>query len=117
MLAAAGATAATAEHSSGEAPQVRFGPHWTSQLIVRGNPVSGNSHVSGELSREMADYFTAANVKKLLRECEQAGINAWQSRGDRHIMRLLRECRNEGGQIQWIRQTGKQVGLGTHIPA
>jgi hypothetical protein len=166
-LAAAGATAAAAEQSSGEMPVVGFGPHSVSRLIVGGNPVSGNSHVSGELSREMADYFTAANIKKLLRECELAGINTWQSRGDKHIMRLLREYRLEGGRIQWIgqtasefasvsrniaemasygpigiyhhgsrtdslwnagsidqvrdalkaiRQSGKQVGLGTHIP-
>ena len=56
----------------------------------------------------MLDYFTAANVKKLLRECEQAGINTWQSRGDRHIMRLLHEHRLEGGRIQWIAQTASE---------
>lgn len=89
-------------------PKVAFGPHLVSRLIVGGNPVSGNSHVSGALSREMADYFTAANIKKLLRECEQAGIDTWQSRGDRHIMRLLREYRLEGGQIQWIGQTASE---------
>lgn len=90
-------------------PQVSFGPHRISRLIVGGNPVSGNSHWSPALDREMMDYFSAANVKKLLRACEAAGINTWQSRADRHIMRLLREYRNEGGKIQWIAQTASEL--------
>ncbi len=89
-------------------PTAAFGPHTVSRLIVGGNPVSANSHVSSRLSREMLDYFTAANVKKMLRDCEQAGINVWQSRGDRHIMRLLNEYRLEGGRIQWIAQTASE---------
>ena len=89
-------------------PTVHLGPHTVSRLIVGGNPVSANSHLSGQMSREMLDYFTAANVKKLLRDCEQAGIDTWQSRGDRHIMRLLHEYRLEGGRIQWIAQTASE---------
>ena len=90
------------------APLIKLGPHVVSRLIVGGNPVSANSHLSSKMSREMLDYFTAANVKKLLRECEQAGINTWQSRGDRHIMRLLHEYRLDGGRIQWIAQTASE---------
>lgn len=89
-------------------PTVKFGSHTVSKLIVGGNPVSGNSHASREFSREMTDYFSAANVKKLLRDCEQAGINTWQSRGDIHIRRLLHEYRLEGGRIQWIAQTASE---------
>jgi len=90
-------------------PLVRLGPHMVSRLIVGGNPISGHSHVSAALSREMVDYFTAANVKRLLADCERAGINTWQSRGDRHIMRLLHEYRLEGGRIQWIAQTASEL--------
>jgi hypothetical protein len=81
-----------------------------SRLIVGGNPVSANSHVSPQLDGEMRDYFTTANVKKLLADCERAGINTWQSRGDRHIMRTLHEYRLEGGRIQWIAQTATEYG-------
>lgn len=88
---------------------IRLGRHTVSRLIVGGNPVSGNSHTAGGMSREMRDYFTAANVKKLLRNCEQAGINTWQSRGDRHIQRLLTEYQSEGGRIQWIAQTASEL--------
>jgi len=93
----------------GPLPLVPFGPHRVSRLIVGGNPVSGNSHVSAELSREMRDYFTSANAKRLLSACEQAGVNTWQSRGDRHILRLLNEYRLEGGRIQWIAQTASEL--------
>jgi len=90
-------------------PQAQIVKWKISRLIVGGNPISGNSHVSGQLDREMTDYFTAAKVKQLLRECERAGINTWQSRGDRHIMRLLNEYRLEGGKIQWIAQTASEL--------
>lgn len=90
-------------------PQVPFGPASVSRPIVGGNPVSGFSHFSRALDEEMMDYFSAANVKKLLAACEQAGINTWQSRADRHVLRLLREYRNEGGRIQWIAQTASQM--------
>jgi len=107
---AAGLTASFGAAAESEAPPlVAFGPHRISRLIVGGNPVSGNSHVSADLSREMTDYFTAANVKKLLAVCERAGINTWQSRGDRHIVRLLHEYRLEGGRIQWIAQTASEL--------
>jgi hypothetical protein len=90
-------------------PTIPLGPYRVSRLIVGGNPISGNSHWSRERDEEMMDYFTAANAKKLLRRCEELGINTWQSRGDRHILRLLREYRNEGGTIQWIAQTATEM--------
>jgi hypothetical protein len=102
------ALSAPALSAAAGVPQVPFGKHMVSRLMVGGNPVSGNSHLSGAMSREMLDYFTAANVKKLLADCERAGINVWQSRGDRHIIRVLREYRQEGGRIQWIAQTASE---------
>jgi hypothetical protein len=64
----------------------------------------------------MLDYFSAANVKKLLFDCERAGINTWQSRGDRHILRLLNEYRLEGGKLQWIAQTASELAdIPSHI--
>jgi hypothetical protein len=105
LLAAVAARAAAAA----EMPRVRIGRHEFSRLIVGGNPVSGNSHQSGQASREMRDYFSAENVKKLLAACERAGINTWQSRADRHIMRLLNEYRLDGGKIQWVAQTASEL--------
>jgi hypothetical protein len=108
------AAAAPALATTDKMPVVNFGGHTVSRLIVGGNPISGNSHIDAAASLEMTDYFTAENVKKLLRRCEQAGINAWQSRGDRHILRLLNEYRLEGGSLQWIAQTATELA---NIPA
>jgi hypothetical protein len=91
-------------------PVVHWGQHTISRLIIGGNPVSGTSHFSPKLDAEMRDYFTAANTKKMLAECESAGINTWQSRADHHIMRLLNEYRLEGGRIQWIAQSASEYG-------
>ena len=111
--AAAGGVAAGVDEPAA-LPQVDFGRWRVSRLMVGGNPVSGHSHVSAELSREMIDYFSAAQVKRLLAACEREGINTWQSRGDRHIQRLLHEYRLEGGRIQWIAQTASELA---DIPA
>jgi hypothetical protein len=111
----AGVAAAAPELSASESmPTIRLGEHSVSRLIVGGNPISGNSHINAQVSREMTDYFTAANVKKLLSRCERVGINTWQSRGDRHILRLLHEHRLEGGNLHWIAQTASELG---NIPA
>jgi hypothetical protein len=109
LLAGALAAPLAGANRAPDIRQVPFGNSKISRLIVGGNPVSGNSHVSGQLSREMIDFFTASNVKRLLQDCESAGINAWQSRGDRHITRLLHEYRAEGGKIQWIAQTASEL--------
>jgi len=104
-----GAPAAVAVPAAGNLPQVSFGKTSVSRLLVGGNPVSGYSHQSRAMDEEMMDYFSAANVKKLLAQCERAGITAWQSRADRHVLRLLREYRNEGGRLQWIAQTATEL--------
>lgn len=106
MLASPAAVAAAAASTL---PQVPFGKISVSRLFVGGNPISGFSHLSREMDEEMMNYFSAANVKKLLAQCERAGITAWLSRADKHILRLLREYRNEGGKLHWIAQTATEM--------
>jgi len=86
-------------------PTVDFFGHKVSRLIVGGNPISGNSHFSHERDQEMVDYFTTENTKRLFFECERHGITAMQLRGDRHVLRLIHEYRNDGGRLMWIAQT------------
>lgn len=81
----------------------------TTKLIIGGNPFSGNSHVSSRLDEEMRDYYTTQNIKNALRRCVECGINTVQLRADEHIMRILREFRNEGGKINWIAQTASEI--------
>ncbi len=103
------ASTTVAASAAAGVPLVPFGPHKISRLIVGGNPISGNSHVSAALDDEMRDYFTTRRVQRLLSDCENAGINAWQSRGDRYVLRMLNEHRLEGGRLQWIAQTASEL--------
>jgi len=115
LLTALGGTLAAAPAISPGVPMVPFGKHRVSRIIVGGNPVSGNSHLNNQLSREMVDYFTSANIKRMLRDCETAGINTWQARGDKHILRILHEYRQEGGTIQWIGQTATEINFDRNL--
>ena len=83
-------------------PKVDFCGVEISRLIVGGNTVSGTSHVSPKMDSEMEDYFTTQKIKDMLFRCQEYGINTMQMRGDKHIMRLLREFRLEGGNMNWI---------------
>ncbi len=86
-------------------PVIPLAGQAVSRLIIGGNPFSGNSHVSPELDNEMQDYFTTENVKKTLFRCMECGIDTMQLRADKHIMRIIREFRQEGGRMNWIAQT------------
>ena len=85
--------------------KIEFCGRQISRLIVGGNPISGFSHQTAALSAEMEDYFTSANIKRLLYSCLECGIDTALLRGDKHIVRLLREFRLEGGDINWIGQS------------
>lgn len=78
------------------------------RLICGGNPFSGYSHVNAELDREMIEYYTMPNLQAMLNACWRNGINTFQSRGDRHQMRMHLEHRLAGGQVQWIAQTASE---------
>jgi hypothetical protein len=77
-------------------------------LICGGNPLSGISHVSSEMDGDMLRYYTMPRLQELLAECWRQGINTFQSRGDRHQMRMYLEHRETGGQMQWIAQTASE---------
>lgn len=90
-------------------PTVALGPHRVTRLIIGGNPFSGGSHTSPEMDNAFLDYYTTDNIKAALFEAERQGLNATQVRADRHIMRMLREYRNDGGTLQWIAQTASEL--------
>ncbi len=90
-------------------PTVEFLGHRVSRLICGGNPVSGFSHVSSELDREMVEFYTMPAILALWDECWRRGINTVQSRGDRHQMRAYLEHRLGGGKLYWIAQTASEL--------
>jgi len=89
-------------------PTINLCGHKVSRLICGGNPLSGISHLSAELDRDMTEYYTMPNLMKLLETCFAHGINTFQSRGDRHQMRMFLEHRLAGGRMQWIAQTASE---------
>jgi hypothetical protein len=91
-----------------EMQTVDFFGHSVSRLICGGNPLSGYSHVSSELDAEMIEFYTMPRILDLLNVCTSEGINTFQSRGDRHQMRVFLEHRLNGGSIQWIAQTASE---------
>jgi thiamine monophosphate synthase len=90
-------------------PRVRLGSLQVSRLIIGGNMFSGFSHVSPAKDVEMMRYYTTDRIKATLRRAEALGINTFIGRADRHVMRLMREYRDEGGSIQWIAQTASEL--------
>jgi pentatricopeptide repeat protein len=97
-------------------PSMSLGAFRVSRLIIGGNPFSGNSHTSAELDSQMLDYFTTNRIKQTLFDCERHGITATLSRGDRHIIRTMREYWNDGGKLQWICQIASELAdLKGHI--
>ncbi len=86
-------------------PTTSLGPLTVSRFIVGGNPFSGGSHQSAEVSQSMRAWWTVARIKDALAECERLGVNTFLGRGDNHIARMLGEYWDEGGAIQWIAQT------------
>ena len=90
-------------------PQIDFCGQSVSRLVIGGNPFSGNSHQNAQMDAEMEDFFTTQRIKDTLYQCLRNGINTAQMRGDKHIMRVLREFRLEGGAIHWIGQTAPEM--------
>lgn len=92
-----------------ELPKIDLKGYEVSRLIAGGNTISGFSHISPAVDKEMSDYYTSTNIFNFLRECESNGINTFQARGDRHIIRTLNEYWQSGGKIQWIAQIASEL--------
>jgi hypothetical protein len=81
-------------------PQIAFGEHSVSRLILGANPINGGSHLSRFVNRQMKRYFTPERVQELLGHCEGLGINTWQSgAGD---LDAYRAYRKQGGEMHYI---------------
>ena len=84
---------------------IRIGDRQVSRFILGTNPVSGFSHQSVDMDQRMVGWFTLDRTKALLREAESLGVNTVIARTDLNVMRVVRECRDEGGKIAWFAQT------------
>ena len=85
-------------------PTIRIGRYDLTRLIVGANPVEGYSHSSAALSRHMREYFTLERTVEFVRQCEQAGINAWQTGhgpSDK-TLKTLGILREGGSKLHWF---------------
>ena len=81
--------------SMSQLPKVSFGDTHITRLISGGNPLVGNSHFTAELSREMAEYFTAEEVVKYFHRLFEHGIDTLQARGDYRVLQWLELFKRE----------------------
>lgn len=108
---ALGAGRARPAEAAVEMPMVPLGQLTSSRFIIGGNPFSGNSHQPGDVSRQMADWYTTDRIKRTLEQAADEGVNTFLGRGDKHIQRVMREYWNEGGRIKnWIAQSAPEYG-------
>jgi len=90
-------------------PQIDFGPHKLSRLILGANPINGGSHLSRFVNLQMKRYFTADRVQQLLRHCQELGINTWQS-GLGNLDAYQAHC-HAGGQMYYISLASPQPDI------
>lgn len=90
-------------------PTMKIGDLEVSRLIVGSNPFTGKSHLTPDVDADMRGYFTKERAFAMLKACEDAGINAVQSRGSMPVMGLICEYRAKGGKLLWLAQTGKNL--------
>ena len=90
-------------------PTMKIGDLAVTRLIVGSNPFTGKSHMNAATDADMRAYFDEATAFAMLRKCEEAGINAVQSRGSMPVMGLLHRYRAAGGKLLWLAQSGKSL--------
>ncbi len=86
-------------------PQITIGNHLFSRLVVGANTINGGSHLSRFTNNQMKEYFTKEQIFSHLKDCEQAGINTWQSNYGN--LDLYKEYKEQGGKLQYISLGGE----------
>ena len=101
----------SAAAAPGVLPQIPFGQHALSRLVVGSNPFNGGSHLSTFVNQEMRRYYTAEQVLKTLRRCQEVGITCWQSGG--RSFELYQRFLAEGGSMRYLSLGGDPTEIGT----
>jgi len=97
-------------------PQIDFFGTKVSRLIVGDNPINGHSYVPEVYpSGEMLDYYTAQNAVKALHEAERSGVNTILPLANDFMIRVIRQYRNEGGEMNLIYQSYPPIDLMVNV--
>ena len=88
-----------------EMPKIKLGDLEVSRLILGSNPFFGFSHYSGELDREMVEYYTDEHIWQILDDAAQHGITAVAAPPYERWINAFRRYREQGGKLShWIAQ-------------
>ncbi len=90
-------------------PEVPFGTHKISRLIVGGNQQIGVSHQSREMDMHMLEYFTVDRTVEFLKSCMAQGINTWQANYNEKVRDALLKLGEEGEDINLIPLSAPQI--------
>lgn len=85
-----------------EIPEISFGPHTISRLIVGGNQQQGATHQPKHMSQHMAEYYTLDGTTAFIKDCIAQGIDTWQSNSSPKTHEVVRRIRDEGQEINLI---------------
>ncbi len=90
-------------------PEISFGPHTISRLIVGGNQQVGASHQGRLMTIHMLEYFTVDQSVTFLRSCIAQGIDTWQANYVSEKVRdVVLKVREGGDEINLISITAPQ---------
>lgn len=90
-------------------PEVPFGPHKISRLIIGSNQQGGASHQSRDLDRHMLEYFTEDQTLAFLRSCMAEGMDTWQVNYGEKFRAVVDKLREEGEDIKVIPNSAPRV--------
>ncbi len=87
-------------------PNVPFGKHQISRLVVGSNQFNGFSHFNPLLDNLMREWNTPERVADMLRSCERNGINTLQYSHHDHAQAGLELFRAGGGKMRLVAVAG-----------
>jgi hypothetical protein len=102
---AAGQTHAAADEAPSappKLPMISLGEHRISRLVVGSNTVLGYSYMGPHADRHMREYFTVEQTVQFLKQCEAAGINAFQFAARDDMLAALAESDRQGSKLNRI---------------
>jgi hypothetical protein len=102
FLQGAAALPAAAAAAQPLLPTVPFAKTRVTRLIIGSNPLYGYSHFNAILNRCMQEWMTQDQRIKVLKRCEQVGINTWQVHYTSETMADFRRYRDEGGTMNLL---------------
>lgn len=89
-------------------PTVKIGELEITRLIVGSNPFVGKSHLDETTDSAMQNYYRdPERIFRTLRDCEDAGINTFQSRGSLPMMKVIADYNALGGNLHFLATSAK----------